>query len=75
MLNDCYVTVRLLQCDRTVSLNELFHQLLHEPKKLAIIGSGCSVATEPSAETVHFYNITQVSFVESLVNNVGSRNH
>ena len=39
----------------------LYSQLFHEPKKLAIIGSGCSVATEPATEVSHFYNITQVS--------------
>ncbi len=39
----------------------LHSQLLQEPKKLAVIGSGCSVATEPTAEISHYYNITQVS--------------
>ena len=31
-------------------MNALHSQLFHEPKKLAVIGSGCSVATEPAAE-------------------------
>lgn len=31
-----------------------------EPVKLALIGGGCSVATEPTADVSHFYNITQV---------------
>ena len=31
------------------------------PTKVAIIGAGCSVATEPVADISHFYNITHVS--------------
>ena len=50
-----------MQCNRTESLNALHYQVLHEPKKLAVIGSGCSVATEPAAEVSHYFNITQVS--------------
>ena len=42
-------------------MNVLYSQLLHEPQKLAIIGGGCSIATEPTAEVSHYYNITQVS--------------
>ena len=49
------------QCNRTLSLDALYFQILREPKKLAIIGAGCSVATEPTAEVSHYYNITQVS--------------
>ena len=43
------------------SLKAFITQILHEPTKLAVIGSGCSPATEPTAELSHFYNITQVS--------------
>jgi hypothetical protein len=42
-------------------LDELHHQLFHEPKKLAIVGSGGFVATEAAAEVSHYYNIPQVS--------------
>ena len=38
----------------------LFDQIIPGPGKIAVIGSGCSVATEPTAEVSHFYNITQV---------------
>ena len=34
--------------------------MLREPAKVALIGSGCSVATEPTAEVSQFYNLTQV---------------
>ena len=43
------------------SLKAFFSQILREPTKLAVIGSGCSPATEPTAEISHFYNISQVS--------------
>lgn len=48
------------QCDETVSIQALFEQLLSNPVKVAIVGSGCSVATEPAAELSSFYNVTQV---------------
>ena len=44
-----------------MSLNALFSQLFSEPMKLGIVGSGCSVATEPTAEVSHYFNLTQVS--------------
>lgn len=51
-----------------MSLDALHSQLLHEPKKVAIIGSGCSVATEAAAEVSHYYNITQVSHWKLAMN-------
>ena len=48
------------QCNRTLALFALFDQIIPGPNKIAVIGSGCSVATEPTAEVSHFYNITQV---------------
>ena len=50
----------LLQCDRKVGLDALHFQLLREPRKIAVLGAGCSVATEPTAQVSHYYNITQV---------------
>ena len=50
----------LIQCNRTVSLRALHTQLFNPPTKIAAMGSGCSIATEASAEVSHFYNITQV---------------
>ena len=49
-----------LQCNRTVVLDGFFKQILQDPVKISWIGSGCSVATEPTAEISHYYNITQV---------------
>ena len=50
----------LLQCNRTVALDAFFKQIVQDPVKISWIGSGCSVATEPTAEISHYYNITQV---------------
>ena len=51
-----------IQCNRTAALDGLFKQLFQSPQeKVALIGSGCSVATEATAEISHYYNITHVS--------------
>ena len=57
-----------MQCNRMIAFNALFNQMLLEPTKVALIGSGCSVATEPTAEVSQFYNITQVGvqYMETL---------
>ena len=49
-----------MQCHRTTALDSLFTQLREGPTKIAVIGAGCSVATEATAEVSHYYNITQV---------------
>jgi len=50
----------ILQCNRTVALDGFFKQIIQDPVKISWIGSGCSVATEPTAELSHYYNVTQV---------------
>ena len=50
-----------MQCDKKAALDGLFTQLFQPPQeKVALIGSGCSVATEATAEISHYFNITQV---------------
>ena len=49
-----------MQCNRTIAFSAFFDQVLRGPTKVALIGSGCSVATEPTAEVSQFYNLTQV---------------
>ena len=49
-----------LQCHRAMSLESFFKQMYAGPIKVAWLGSGCSVATEPTAELSHFFNIPQV---------------
>ena len=41
-------------------MDAFYNQVLSAPGKIALIGSGCSVATEPTAENSHYYNITHV---------------
>ena len=43
-----------------MALNTLFNQIIPGPVKIAVIGSGCSVATEATADISHYYNITHV---------------
>ena len=41
-------------------MDEFVKQIVQYPVKIAWIGSGCSLATEPTAEISQHYNITQV---------------
>ena len=51
-----------MQCNRTEALDGLFTQLNEPPgRKVALIGSGCSSATEATAEVSHYYNVAQVN--------------
>ena len=50
-----------MQCDRQTALDSFFQQIFATEVKLAWLGSGCSVATEPTAEVSHYYNMAQVS--------------
>lgn len=49
-----------MQCLRRRSLDEFFSGIQSNPVKLALVGCGCSVATEPVAEISHRWNISQV---------------
>ena len=49
-----------MQCDRGVALQSFHTHIIQPPTKLGVIGSGCSVATEATAELAPFYNLTQV---------------
>eukprot|EP00731_Ephydatia_muelleri_P036321 Em0235g2a len=54
-----YDRVRDSQCHSDRSLDVLFQAIQSAPVKLAIIGCGCSVATEPVAAISHHWNVTQ----------------
>ena len=41
-------------------MNALLNQIIPGPVKIAVIGSGCSVATEATADISHYFNITHV---------------
>ena len=49
-----------MQCHHVKALNEFFKGIHSEPVKMAVVGCGCSVATEPVAEISHQWNISQV---------------
>ena len=49
-----------VQCVGFQSQRTLFSQLRENRTKIAAVGSGCSLATEPTAEISHFWNIPQV---------------
>ena len=49
-----------LQCHRGRSLDAFFDGIQSDPVKLAVVGCGCSIATEPVAEISHQWNISQV---------------
>ena len=51
----------LFQCNDSVATKAFLEQLLNGPAKLALIGAGCSLATEPVAELSSYFNITHVS--------------
>ena len=48
------------QCNHLVALSSFFKQINFPPTKVGWVGSGCSPATEPTAELTQFYNMTQV---------------
>ncbi len=47
-------------------MDALFSQILSSDgiSKVAVLGSGCSVATEPTAEVSHYFNVTQVGLLQ-----------
>jgi gamma-aminobutyric acid type B receptor len=55
-------------CEHTTALESL-HRLLFEKQRtmIAMMGSGCSLATEPTAEIDHYYNLTHISCVSSSI--------
>ena len=64
MISTCTFCPFYQQCERTVSLTR-FIKRINDPcrKFIAVIGSGCSVATEPVAELSHFWGLSQVCIV------------
>ena len=50
-----------LQCDRTQSFDTFFQEIQSEgPPNIALLGCGCSTASEPIAEVIHHWNTSQV---------------
>ena len=59
-ISTCIVNSVLMQCVGFHSQRTFFKQLREDRLKIAAIGSGCTLATEPSAELSTFFNIPQV---------------
>lgn len=59
-ISTCIVNSVLMQCVGYQSQRTFFKQLREDRLKIAAIGSGCTLATEPSAELSTFFNIPQV---------------
>ena len=58
----------IIQCSRTESLNVFFNEIqVSSVPKIAIIGCGCSTATEPVAEISHYWNISQVQLLPIIM--------
>ena len=47
-------------------MSSFFHEINFPPTKVGWVGSGCSPATEPTAELTQFYNITQVATCQKM---------
>ena len=45
---------------RSTAIDSYFTQMTNPPTKVGWVGSGCSPATEPTAELTQYHNITQV---------------
>lgn len=60
-----FTFIQLLQCQHVRALDVFFDGIQTEPVEIAVVGCGCSVATEPVAEISHRWNIPQVC--ESLL--------
>lgn len=59
-----------MQCDRTATLVGLFTQLFRSPHDkgiVALIGSGCPVATEATAEISSYVTIPLVTTVSYYI--------
>ena len=53
--------ILLMQCNKYDAQRTFLEQIISGQNKVALIGCGCSLATEPVAEISRFWNITHVS--------------
>ena len=56
------------QCHRPQAIRALFNQVPYsEPKRIALIGGGCSVASEPIAEVSQYFKLLQVCSIVKYI--------
>lgn len=48
------------QCEYVGALRAFHGEIFSDPPRVALLGCGCSVSTEPVAGVSHFWNISQV---------------
>ena len=59
-----------LQCEASASIRGFFDLITDESApKIMLIGSDCSVSSEPIAEISHHWNLVQVCFIYANVLN------
>ena len=49
------------QCNPGVAIYQLFKVLNQQPTKIMMLGCGCSITSEATAQVTHLFNLTQVS--------------
>ena len=55
-----FATYYYFQCREIAALDEFFDGIQTDPVEIAVVGCGCSVATEPVAEISHRWSIPHV---------------
>ena len=74
VLSVCWMYFLCMQCHRPYAIRALFKQVPEaEPKRIALIGGGCSLATEPTAEISPHFNIMQVA--KKLLSQISTVNY
>ena len=56
----CLCVCVLMQCNRKQALDTFFLHLFNPPHEVAVVGAGCSVASEALAEIIPYYNLSMV---------------
>ena len=59
----CNVALLCFQCEAGQATFQMFQSLSKPPVKNMLLGAGCSVATMPTAQVSHLFNLTQVSLL------------
>lgn len=59
-----------LQCSDAYAIKALIEHLKAPLTFVALLGPGCSIATEPVASVVHFWNLIQVTFAEIIIEKI-----
>lgn len=61
------ILIIMIQCHRPQAIRALFDQVpFTEPKRIALIGGGCSIASESTAEISHHFNLMQVAIAHTV---------